>query len=146
MPLVEHLGLDPADLKQLGLGSQVVIGVMLCRVLQQQAAIKRHILGCPTCRKSRVPLSYLLTALAIIGASLLTGCKVTTIKGELHGKPFAFRDSRFFMNSGAEFELPTTNGPVRFKVSSSPNAEALGAVAEGAARGVASGLKKAALP
>ena len=74
-------------------------------------------------------------------AALATGCKSTIARGEIDGVPFVVRDRRCLMNSGAEVEVPTSKGPLKVKLNSSPNAEALGAVAKGVAEGLAAGVK-----
>jgi len=128
-------------MEHLGLGGEVVIGIMLGHIMREQRAIKKHLLGCPTCKRSRFPLASLLTAGAILVASMLTGCKVTMVRGSIHGQPFVLRDARCLLNTGAEFTMPTSNGPVSLKISSSPAAEAMGAVAEGVAKGLGNALK-----
>lgn len=81
-----------------------------------------------------------LLALFTIAAALLVGCKSTGFEQiGADGTRTKFRDTRFFTATGAEYESTvSTNGTrsVRARVQSSPQAEAMGAVAEGVARGL----------
>lgn len=81
-----------------------------------------------------------LLPLLLVAAPILAGCKVTKLTTTLNGQPITFSDARLFMNSSASLDV-STNGTARFKVRSSPNAEAIEAVAEGVARGLTSGGK-----
>lgn len=70
-------------------------------------------------------------------AALACGCTFTTATAP----GYKLTSARLLMNTGADATLPTTNGTLRVKLSTSPNAEALGAVAEGVAKGITSGVK-----
>ena len=136
--MVEHLSLAG----EVAIGA--AIGGMWTHVHVMHRDVKsihKTIGACPHCKKSKVPLGALAGALAVLVLSLATGCKSTIARGEIDGVPFVVRDRRCLMNSGAEVEVPTSKGPLKLKLNSSPNAEALGAVAEGVAKGVVRGVK-----
>lgn len=83
-----------------------------------------------------------MKTLAIItcACAVLTACKSTSLDHtSADGTRTKFRDARLFTTTGAEYEaIVNTNGTktIRAKVQSSPQAEAMGAVAEGVARGL----------
>jgi hypothetical protein len=95
----------------------------------------------------KTPMRLLITAALFTALAVLCGCKSTTYsRTEANGETVKFRDTRWFLNTSAEVSFTAgTNGTKALKVSakSDVNTEALKAVAEGVAIGLAKGAKPA---
>jgi uncharacterized protein YcfL len=80
------------------------------------------------------------TILLLIPILALVGCKSTGLEySKADGTKLRVKDTRLFTSTGASYEATVnTNGTytIRAQVQSSPQAEAIGAVAEGVARGL----------
>jgi hypothetical protein len=85
-----------------------------------------------------------LLAIAAIAALLSVGCKATTASYDPKSGAWKVSDRRLLLRTEAEITASVdTNGTksVNIKAKSDPAAEAIKAAAEGAAAGVAKGLK-----